>query len=62
MDVYGTIKRASDQRDAFDIGAGGSQEVFIQTANPNRNYPIIWFETGLGATGNDFTMWFGDNT
>jgi hypothetical protein len=38
-------------------GGGGSQEVYIQDAEPSVSGPTIWVQTGLGRGGDKFMLW-----
>ena len=46
-----------------NISAGGSaQQVFVQPSAPvvDPGTPYLWWQTGLGASGNDMTLWVED--
>lgn len=37
------------------------QQVFVGSSQPNDlSREFMWFQTGLGSTGDDFTLWFND--
>lgn len=43
-------------------GAGGTQEVYVQAADPGlpNGVPALWVQTGLGTDGTGFTLWFNE--
>lgn len=43
-------------------GGGGSQQVFVQPVAPvvAPGTPFMWWQTGLGESGNDMTLWVDD--
>lgn len=50
---------ANLRSEVFGSGAG---QVFVQPDFPtaNKGQPFIWFQTGLGANGDDMTLWIED--
>lgn len=44
------------------VGQGGAQQVFVQPDAPyvKPGVAFIWFQTGLGDSGEDMTLWIED--
>lgn len=42
--------------------SGAAIQTYIQNTGPSATAPYLWIETGLGDSGEDYSVWFNDNT
>lgn len=60
VQINGELKELPVGDTIAGAGAGGTQEVFVQDADPGlpNGVPALWVQTNVGGDPTKFSLWF----